>query len=299
MKYDYLQTLKKEKDAVILAHYYVDEEIQKLADYVGDSFFLAQLATKLENPIIVMAGVNFMGESIKILNPDKKVYLLDPKADCPMARMADIKAIENIRKEYDDIAIVSYINSTAEIKAHCDVCVTSSNAVNIVKKLKEKNIFFLPDKNLGAYIAEFVPEKNIILNDGYCPVHNKISPQQIWEYRKKYKDIYVLAHPECQKSVLDLADYIGSTKGIIEKVNELDSKDFLIVTEEGIKSELKKRYPDKKFHFLEDFTCKDMKMLTVEKLIDCIEKDKNEVFVDEKIAKLAIKPLNMMMKLGE
>lgn len=266
---------------------------------MGDSFFLAQLATKLENSRIIMAGVNFMGESIKILNPDKKVYLVDEKADCPMARMADVETIKKVKEKYDDLAIASYINSTAEIKAYCDVCVTSSNAVKIVKKLKEKNIFFLPDKNLGAYISEFVPEKNIILNDGYCPVHNKINPQQILDYKEKYKDIYVLAHPECQKNILELADYIGSTKGIIEEVGKIDYTNYLIVTEEGIKAELETRYPNKNFHYLENFICDDMKMLTVEKLIDCLENDKNEVFVDEEIAKKAMRPLNMMMKLGE
>lgn len=195
MKIEEIKKLKKEKNAVILAHYYVDKEIQEIADYIGDSFYLAQKAVELKEDIIVMAGVYFMGESVKILNPDKKVLMPEILADCPMAHMIDVEKIEAVRKKFDDLAVVTYINSTAEIKSHSDVCVTSSNAVKIAKNLKEKNIFFIPDKNLGRYIKEQVPEKNIILNDGCCPVHDEVEINDI----KKYKEnnIKILAHPEC------------------------------------------------------------------------------------------------------
>ena len=293
-----LKKLKEDKDIVILAHYYVDGKIQELADYIGDSFYLAQMATKLENEKIVLAGVYFMGESVKILNPNKKVYLVDKKADCPMAHMVTVEKIEEMRKEYNDLAVVCYINSTAEIKAHSDICVTSSNAVKIVKKLKEKNIFFIPDGNLGRYISKFVPNKNIISNDGCCPVHNNITRDNIVEMKEKYKEAFVLVHPECNTGVLEMADYIGSTSGIIEMVGEFKGDDFIIVTEKGIEFKLKGKYPSKNFYFIENMICEDMKYSTEEKLIDVIKNDINEVFVDENIIERAEVPLKRMLELG-
>ena len=186
-KIEILKKLKEERDAVILAHYYVDEEIQAVADYIGDSFFLAQKATELKEETIVMAGVYFMGESVKILNPSKNVLMPDLGADCPMAHMVSVEKIKEIRDKYDDLAVVTYINSTAEIKAYSDICVTSSNAAKIVNKLEEKNIFFVPDKNLGAYIKKSLPDKNVILNDGYCPVHDEIDIEDVKAYKGKVK----------------------------------------------------------------------------------------------------------------
>lgn len=218
-KIEILNKLKKERDAVILAHFYVDEEIQAVADYIGDSFFLAQKATELKEGTIVMAGVYFMGESVKILNPSKNVLMPDLEADCPMAHMVSIEKIKEMREAYDDLAVVTYINSTAEIKAYSDICVTSSNAAKIVNKLEEKNIFFVPDKNLGAYIKKSLPDKNVILNDGYCPVHDEIDLEDVKAYKGRVK---ILAHPECRKEVLDLADFIGSTKAIINEAGKYD-----------------------------------------------------------------------------
>ena len=166
-----IKQLKQEKNAVILAHYYVHDEVQEIADYIGDSFYLSKVATKTDADTIVFCGVSFMGESAKILNPEKTVLMPDETADCPMAHMADIDHIEELRKEYPDLAVVCYINSTAELKCHADVCVTSSNAIRIVKALPNKNIFFIPDENLGRFVAKQVPEKNFIFNDGYCHVH--------------------------------------------------------------------------------------------------------------------------------
>lgn len=293
-----LKKLKDDKDIVVLAHYYVDGKIQEMADYIGDSFYLAQMATKLKNEKIVLAGVYFMGESVKILNPNKNVYLVDKKADCPMAHMVTVKTIENMRKKYNDLAVVCYINSTAEIKAHSDICVTSSNAVKIVGKLKEKNIFFIPDGNLGRYISKFVPEKNIIPNDGCCPVHNNVSRDNIVEMKEKYENAFILAHPECNSEVLEMADYIGSTSGIIKKVGEFNGDDFIIVTERGIEFKLKENYPDKNFYFIENMICEDMKYSTEEKLIDVIVNGNNEVHVDQNIIERAKMPLERMLELG-
>lgn len=292
-----LDLLKKEKDAVILAHYYVDKEIQENADYVGDSLYLAQVAQKLKNKTIVMAGVYFMAESVKILNPDKTVLLVDKMASCPMVNMISAEKIGEMRSKYDDLAVVCYINSSAEIKSNVDVCVTSSNALKIVSSLDEKNIFFVPDKNLGEYIAKNVKDKNIILNDGYCPVHNKITAKKVKDLMDMHPDAKVLAHPECKKEVLDLADFVGSTKGIInEPANGGD--EFIIVTEKGVSAKLFELYKDKKFYFIDDFICNDMKLINMEKLIDALENNKNEVFVEEKIAKRALIPLEKMLRMG-
>ncbi|WP_246060464.1 quinolinate synthase NadA [Peptoniphilus catoniae] len=293
-----INKLKKEKNAVILAHYYVDGEVQKIADYVGDSFYLARKATEIKADKVIMAGVYFMGESVKILNPDKKVYMVDLEADCPMAHMISVKEIEEMRKKYDDLAVVCYINSTAEIKAHSDLCCTSSNAVKIVGKLKEKNIFFIPDKNLGGNIAKALPEKNIILNQGYCPVHNNIDAQKVRNMKKSYPNAKVLAHPECRSEVVEIADYVGSTSGIIGEIEKNPKAQYIVVTEEGIGSEIKNRCPDAEIHFPEAMICRDMKLITPEKVEELLEKEINEIQVDEKITEAAKIPLKRMLELG-
>jgi len=293
-KIEILKKLKKERDAVILAHFYVDEEIQAVADYIGDSFFLAQKATELKEDTIVMAGVYFMGESVKILNPSKNVLMPDLGADCPMAHMVSIEKIKKMRDKYEELAVVTYINSTAEIKAYSDICVTSSNAAKIVNKLEEKNIFFVPDKNLGAYIKKSLPDKNVILNDGYCPVHDEIDLEDVKTYKGKVK---ILAHPECRKEVLDLADFIGSTKAIINEAGKYD--DVLVVTEEGIFTELKKKYPEVNFRKLSKGPiCSDMKKLSVDKIIEVLEENENQVEVPREIRERALKPLEKMLELG-
>ena len=210
-KLEKLKKLKEEGDAVILAHYYVNEDIQAIADYIGDSFFLAQKATELKKRTIVMAGVYFMGESVKILNPSKTVLMPDIGADCPMAHMISVEKIKEMRQKYEDLAVVTYINSTAEIKAYSDICVTSSNAAKIVNKLKEKNIFFVPDKNLGNYIKKSLPNKNVILNDGCCPVHDEIDVNDVRAYKGKVK---ILAHPECRKEILNSFFLAKSSKAL-------------------------------------------------------------------------------------
>ncbi|RVU54300.1 quinolinate synthase NadA [Anaerosphaera multitolerans] len=288
----------KNDSRVVLAHYYVNREIQKKADYIGDSFYLAQLARKLQEEHIIVAGVYFMAESVKILNPKKRVYLVRDDADCPMAHMVRVERIKKMREEVEDLSVVCYINSTAEIKAYSDICVTSSNAVKVVKKLPEKNIFFIPDGNLANYVAKYVPEKNIIANDGYCPVHNKISAEEIIKMKSIYKGAPVLAHPECREEVLELADYVGSTSGIIEETGLNKSEEFIIVTERGIEYELQRKYPNKKFHFVKGMICADMKKLTLEQAGKVAANKKNEVFVDSDVAMKAKKPLERMLELG-
>ena len=264
-----IRRLKNEKNAVILAHYYVPDEVQAIADHIGDSYYLSKAAKETQADIIVFCGVRFMGESAAILNPDKKVLMPDMDADCAMAHMVNLDKIAEMRNLYDDLAVVCYINSTAEIKTYSDVCVTSANAVKIVRNLPNQNIFFIPDGNLGRYVAEQVPEKNVVLNDGYCPVHAALTAEDVKNAKKLYPKAKFLVHPECTKDLLDEADYIGSTSGIIQFVDRDDEDEYIIGTESGVFYELKKRNPDKKFYTLTPKQiCTDMKFVTLEKVLD-------------------------------
>ena len=295
-----IEQLKKEKNAILLAHYYVSDEVQEIADYVGDSFYLARKAKETECERIVFCGVSFMGESAAILNPEKKVLMPDMTADCAMAHMVDVKTILKMRETYEDLAVVCYINSTAEIKAHSDVCVTSANAVKIVKKLPNKNIFFVPDRNLGGYVAEQIPEKHIILNDGYCPIHDRMSVTKLKEIRKAHPEAKFLVHPECRKELQKEADYIGSTTGIINFVAADEGEEYIIGTESGVLYELRTKNPGKKFYTLTcDQICTDMKFITLEKILSVLEKDENQITVSEEVRKKALKPLERMLELAK
>lgn len=297
---DEILRLKKEKQAVILAHYYVPDEVQEIADYIGDSFALSKKAVETDAKIIVFAGVRFMGESAKMLNPDKKVLMPDRTADCPMAHMASVKTIEEVRQQYDDVAVVCYINSTTELKAASDVCVTSSNAVRIVKKLPNKTIFFTPDKNLGHYVSTQVPEKQFILNDGFCPRHDSICTDVVQAAKKKHPQALFLAHPECHKEVLALADYIGSTSGIIQYASASPAQEFIIGTENGVLYELQTRNPEKVFYpAMEDQYCINMKKVTLEKVRNCLRDETNEVHVDAELSRQAVRALDNMLKLAQ
>lgn len=297
---DQIKRLKKEKNAVILAHYYVNDEVQDIADYIGDSYYLSKKATEVSEQVIVFCGVSFMGESAKILNPDKLVLMPDNLANCPMAHMADIDYIEKLRKEYDDLAVVCYINSTAELKVHSDVCVTSSNTLKIVKALPNKNIFFIPDENLGRYIASLVPEKNFIFNDGFCHVHKSITKENVLKAKKAKPDALVLVHPECTMDVLELADYIGSTSGIIDYATNSDAKEFIICTEMGVLHQLTLKNPDKKFYSvgIRQF-CPNMKKVTLEKVRDVLINENNAVAVSDEVRKKAGIPLARMLELAK
>lgn len=294
-----IEQLKIEKNAVILAHYYAPAEVQKIADYVGDSFYLAKVAKQSDADIIVFCGVQFMGESAKILNPDKKVLMPDLAADCPMAHMVADGIIEEMRQRYDDLAVVCYINSTAELKCKSDVCVTSSNAVKIVRALPNKNIFFIPDHNLGSYVAEQVPEKNIILNDGCCPIHAKITVSQVLAEKEKHPKAKVLTHPECDAAVIELSDYIGSTADIIAYAKKSEAKEFIICTEDGVDYKLITDNPDKRFYYPNPHPCcTDMKLNTLESVLSVLQKEDKKVIVDDVVRKGALKPLERMLELG-
>lgn len=291
--------LKKEKNAVILAHYYAPAEAQELADFVGDSFYLAKVAKKSAADIIVFCGVSFMGESAKILNPEKKVLMPDLRADCPMAHMVSSGKIEEMKNKYEDLAVVCYINSTAELKRQSDVCVTSSNAVKIVKALPERNIFFIPDRNLGAFVAKQVPEKNIILNDGCCPIHAAITKEQLLEQKKLHPGAPILIHPECEPELLEMSDFIGSTAEIIAYAAESSHEEFIICTEDGVDYKLITDNPKKKFYYPNPHPCcADMKLNTPENILSVLEQENNEVFVDETVMAEARKPLDRMLELG-
>lgn len=292
-----IQKLKAEKNAVILAHYYAPDEAQEVADFVGDSFYLAKVAKQSTADIIVFCGVSFMGESAKILNPDKKVLMPDLTADCPMAHMVSEDKIKLMREQYDDLAVVCYINSTARLKELSDVCVTSSNAIKIVKSLPNKNIFFIPDKNLGAYVKEQVPEKNIILNDGYCPIHAAITTEQLKKAKEQNADALVLTHPECEPEILEMSDYIGSTAEIIDYAKKSDCSKFIICTEQGVEYKLKGDNPGKEFVFVNPAPCcKDMKLNTLENIIKVLKEETNEVIVDIENSKRALVPLDRMLE---
>lgn len=295
-----IRQLKEEKDVVILAHYYVDGDVQEIADYVGDSYYLAKVATKVKEKSILFCGVSFMGESAKILNPSKKVVMADQNADCPMAHMVTVKRIEEVRREYDDIAVVAYVNSTAEIKSVSDVCVTSSNALKVVSGLKEKNIFFVPDNNLGRYVAQQLPEKNFIFNDGFCHVHKSITLDALLEAKKAKPNAEVLTHPECTMDVLEVSDFIGSTSEIIDYATASDKKEFLICTEMGVFFELMQKNPDKKFYSVghRQF-CPNMKLVTIDKVINALETMAPEVVLSEDMMEKALVPLQKMLELAQ
>ncbi|TCS77049.1 quinolinate synthase NadA [Pectinatus cerevisiiphilus] len=294
-----LTVLKKQRDAVILAHYYAAPEVQDIADYVGDSFYLSKVAAGIKCRTIIFAGVRFMGECAKILNPQKDVLMPDDRADCFMAHMIDNEFIKKCREKYDDLAVVCYVNSTTETKVYSDVCVTSSNAVNIVRKLPNKNILFIPDKNLGRHVAMQVPEKHFIFNDGFCPIHEHMRASEISTLKKLHPQAKVLAHPECNEDVIKLADYIGSTSGILNYAAKSDDKEFIIATEIGIRHKLMRANAEKNYYFPETVPkCLNMKLNTLDSVIKVLKNGGNAIQVDEKLAGPARKTLVRMLELA-
>ena len=290
--------LKKEKNAIILAHLYQIPEIQEIADYVGDSYYLSQVARDAKEDLIIFCGVKFMAESAKVLSPEKTVILPAPNAGCPMADMAEVEDVEEMIKKYPDAFKVCYINSSDEVKALCDASVTSSSALKIIKNIPNKQILFLPDQNLGGYISEFFPEKEFILWRGFCPTHHRITAEDIIKAKEEHPNVKVLSHPECSKEVRDLSDYIGSTSGIINYATECEDKEFIIATEEGVLHQLKKKNPDKKFYFPEVMVCPNMKKTSLQDVYDALDGKKEEVILDEEIRKKALTSLENMHKLG-
>ncbi len=291
--------LKQEKNAVILAHYYQVPEVQDVADHVGDSFALSKLAAELPQPLIVFCGVSFMAETAKILSPGKTVLLPVAEAGCPMADMATGKDVENLKKQHPDAAVVSYVNSSTDVKVLSDICCTSSNAVKIIRSLPRQKIIFLPDKNLGSYVAEKVPEKEIILYDGFCPVHEEVMAIDVKLAREEHPGSLLVVHPECNPEVRDEADYIGSTGQMISYINQSDHDKFIVGTEMGILHPLHVSNPGKKIVSLtSNFVCPNMKKTSLQNVLESLQQMKNRIELDETVLNKARTPLMRMLALS-
>lgn len=291
--------LKKEKNAIILAHSYQPADIQDIADVVGDSYALSKYCTKVKEKTLVFCGVHFMAESAKILSPQKTVLIPEKDAGCPMADMVTAPELRAFKEMYPDAAVVTYINSSAAVKAESDVIVTSSNAVKVVKNMKEKQIIFCPDKNLGSFVASKCPDKEFILWDGYCPVHNKMTPEDVSLLKEKYPSAKFLVHPECPGDVCEGADFIGSTKDIMDFVSSSSDKEFIIGTEKGVIYPMCRDNKGKSFYLLSDnLVCEDMKLITLESVYKCLKTGSYEMDLDEEIIEKAANALNRMLELA-
>lgn len=292
--------LKKEKDICILAHAYQSHDIWEVADYVGDSYGLSVQAAKAAQSTVLMCGVRFMAETVKILSPQKRVLLSNSNAGCPMAEQMDVELISGVKKMYPDYTMVAYINTTSELKKICDVCVTSSSAVQIVKNIENKNILFIPDCNLGKWVADQVPEKNIKLLQGGCPTHVRMSKRDVEKARKAHPDALLLVHPECLPEVSELADYRGSTTGIMDYAKKSDAKEFIIGTENSIVQHLQFACPDKQFYPLSrDCVCHNMKLTTLGDVYQCVKgTGGEEIKLDEEVRIKAKRCIDTMLELG-
>ncbi len=291
--------LKKEKNAVILAHFYQPLEIQLLADIVGDSLELARKSKNVDAEKIVFCGVRFMGESAAIICPDKRVFLPAPNAGCLMADMIKPADIEALRDRYPNSAVVCYINSTAETKAHCDICCTSSNALKVVNSLAEDEIIFVPDKNLGSYVASMTPDKTFHFFDGCCPIHHGLTVESVLKCKEAHPNALVLVHPECSPAVCALADFAGSTAQIITYCENSECDEFIICTEIGVTERMQKLMPDKRFHIPDrkQLFCEGMKAISLDMLESCLANETGEVFVDDDMKERALLPIERMLNI--
>jgi len=289
---------KEKREAIILAHVYQTGEIQDIADFTGDSLFLSQQAAKTQAKVIVFCGVQFMAETASILSPEKIILLPEIKAGCPLSDMAPIEKVKKKLKELPKVAIISYVNSSAVVKSLSDYCCTSANAVQIVQTIPaEKDILFIPDKNLADFTARKA-KRNIIPWQGYCPVHNILTKEDVIKVKKLHPQALLLVHPECRPEVCNLADYIGSTRGIIEFASNNPAKEYIIGTELGIFHPLKKNNPNKQFFpASEKMICKDMKLITLEKVLHSLKKLEPRIIVPENIRKKSLKALNRMIEI--
>lgn len=292
--------LKKEKDICILAHCYQSPNILEVADFVGDSFALSVSASKVTNKTVIMCGVRFMAETVKILSPDKKVILANGDAGCPMAEMMDKELIEQVKEQYPDYTVVAYINTTSELKTVCDVCVTSSSALKICKSLDTDKILFIPDKNLGSYIAKQLPEKEFKLLSGGCPTHARMGISEVKKAKAAHPEALFLVHPECVPEVVAEADYVGSTTGIMNYAKESDAKEFIIGTESSIVSHLQLACPDKMFYPLsKDLVCHNMKLTTIVDVLNSVKGiGGEEIELDEDVRLGAKRCIDKMIELG-
>lgn len=294
-----INKLKKEKNAVILAHCYQNVEIDEVADYVGDSLYLSQMAAKTNADIIIFAGVYFMAQTAKILNPSRKVLLPRLESGCRMADMITLDQLREFKSKYPKMPTVCYINSTAEVKSECDICCTSSNAVKIVDSLKADEILFLPDTYLGKWVESQLGNVKVNTYTGFCPTHVQIRPNDVTEARKKHPNALVLAHPECHQSVVAMADYVGSTTGIMKFAAQSDKKEFIIATEKGVVDRLKRDYPEKEFYLIKDnVICPNMKWHTLTDIYNALDREEHEITVDTEIASKALKCIDRMLEVS-
>lgn len=292
-----IKQLKKEKNAVVLAHSYQNVEIDEVADFVGDSLYLSQKANETNADIIVFAGVYFMAQTAKILSPDKKVLLPRKESGCKMADMINLEQVREFKSKYPNMPVVCYINSTAEVKSECDMCCTSSNALKVVESLNAKEILFLPDNYLGKWVEKKLGNVKINTYAGFCPTHLQIKPEDVTSAREKYPNALVLAHPECHSDVVELADYVGSTTGIMNFVKKSNDKSFIIATEKGVVDRLKRDYPDKEFILIKNnLVCPDMKLNTLQDIYDALANEEYEITVDEAVAKKAVACIDKMLE---
>lgn len=296
---DEIKRMKHEKNAVIVAHNYQVDDVQDLADVVGDSFKLSQYCANTDADVVVFCGVHFMAESAKILSPEKTVLLPEIHAGCPMADMVTAQALREEKRKYPNAAVVCYINSSADVKAECDICCTSSNALRVIKSLKNDEILFVPDQNLGSFIANQIPEKTIHLWKGYCITHHRVGKKDVEEAKKAHPDALLLAHPECRPEVVEMADFVGSTAQIIEYAKNSSHNKFLIGTEMGILHKLKNDSPDKLFYLLSTgLICPNMKKTTVESVYLSLKEMRYEITLDREVAEKAKKALQAMLDVG-
>jgi len=298
-----IHRLVKERNAVILAHNYQIPQIQDLADFVGDSLAMARYGASVMAPVVVVAGVRFMAETVKILCPEKTVLSPSMSAGCPLADSLSAKDIRNLKEEYERATVVSYVNSTAEVKAESDICCTSSNALSVVCSIENKDILFVPDKNLGRFVQIHVPEKNVITWTGSCPVHDGLTFEEVSQAKKEHPEALVLAHPECNEEVLSLADYVGSTSQIIREAERSDAKEFIVATEIGVLHALEaassRHGETKRFYPASTrLVCPEMKKITLQDIHNSLKNMEHEIVLPKAIMEKASKPLWRMLNLG-
>lgn len=297
---DKILGLKAENDVCILAHCYQTHDILEIADYVGDSFGLAQQAAKSQSKTVMMCGVRFMAETVKILCPEKRVLLPEPDAGCPMAEQLDREMLAQLKEKYPGYAVAAYINTTAELKTLCDVCVTSSSAPKIIKKMPEDKILFIPDRNLGSYIAAQCPEKTIVTVHGCCPTHARFTAKDVERAKQTHPNALFLVHPECAAEVVEMADFVGSTTEIMSYAEKSDKSEFIIGTENSIVQHLGIDCPEKRFYPLsKDFICSNMQLTKLSSVLHCMQGNGGEeIVLDEETRLAAKRPIDRMLELG-
>lgn len=298
-----IEELKRQKRAVILAHYYTTPDVQQMADFLGDSLALSVQAQQVDADIILFAGVHFMAETAKVLCPDKKVLIPCPEAGCSLAESCDAAEFAAFKARYPGYKVVSYVNTTVGVKALTDICCTSSNALKVVESLPaDQPLIFAPDRNLGSYIQKLTGRRNMVLWNGACHVHEEFSLEKLLALKREHPAARVVAHPECRAYILEAADYVGSTAGILDYCGRSDVQEFIVVTEAGILAEMQRRYPDK--HFIpappDDETCacnncKYMKMVTLENIAECLEHESPEIELDEEVRRAAERSIRNMI----